>query len=95
MMKQGNLPIEEFNTNFCITAAKARVNDDTQLIKYYKHAINKDISFRLVTCDTPPITIDQWYTQACNYDDQLRRAKLEFGGLLPHTGLPNRTRPVI
>jgi hypothetical protein len=45
MMKQGNLPIEELNANFHITAAKARVNDDTQLIKYYKHAINKDIAF--------------------------------------------------
>jgi hypothetical protein len=45
MMKQGNLPIEEFNANFRITTAKARVNDDTQLIEYYKHAIDKDIAF--------------------------------------------------
>jgi hypothetical protein len=45
MMKQGNSPIEEFNANFHITAAKARVNNDTQLIEYYKHAIDKDIAF--------------------------------------------------
>jgi hypothetical protein len=62
MMKQGNSPIEEFNANFCITTAKARVNNDTQLIEYYKHAIDKDIAFRLATHNMPPITIDQWYT---------------------------------
>ncbi|KAJ3565343.1 hypothetical protein NP233_g7688 [Leucocoprinus birnbaumii] len=80
-LKQGNLPMEDFISQFKNLVRKSKITEDWPLIEIFRKAIERTIAWQLDTGPSPPKTLAEWYTRARQTNDHLRRARSMYGSV--------------
>ena len=79
------LPLDNYDketmyiSQFRILAGRARITDNTTLIKYFMEGLNVGILQKIFAQQTIPKQIEEWYEQASKHDAQYRRMKEILG----------------
>jgi hypothetical protein len=76
-LKQGNTPIEIFNSRFKQMARKANITDNHILIEIYRRAINPKIAHEINVRIDLPTTAEEWYTLAQRHEDANKRDRIQ------------------
>lgn len=96
-LKQGNTTAEEHNTNFKLLLGKAKIVSDptnqtnqSVIIDYYKRTLNPRLVTKILSGETIPQTIEQWYSKAITLDNNYRQTLLLLGRAPPSKNRPFR-----
>ena len=77
LLRQGNRPVEEMITEFCLLCAEAEleeqsVSDNWHLIKLFANCLNGQLKKRILFGEVVPKTISGWIEKAIQYDSNYR-----------------------
>jgi len=74
LLKQDG-PVDDYVARFRIISPKTGITDQRALLEYFYDGLDPKLLERIYTKDTPPTTLEGWYTAAATLDTQMRRVQ--------------------
>ena len=81
-LRQGKKTIDQHNIDFKLLTEKSRLTGAehaSTLIHFYRESIQPHIRERILMMDTPPTTIDEWFSRAAQFDGMTCRLNHTIG----------------
>jgi Ty3 transposon capsid-like protein/Zinc knuckle len=103
LLKQDG-PVDDYVAKFRVLAPKTGITDQRALLEYFYDGLDPKLLERIYTKDTPPTTLEEWYTAAAVLDTQMRRVQNLIKGhkdrigataeALKHGRAPQKPEPI-
>jgi len=75
MIRDRKMSVDEYISKFKALVGLAELSDDAQKIRYFARGLKPALVEKIALLDTPPTTVEEWYTKASTFESRWRQAQ--------------------